>query len=475
MSVDFGIRGACARVGAALRRRDFRWWFAGQVTSASGAMTQGVALSWVVLQQTGDAFWLSALTVCSWGPLLLLGPWAGGLVDRRDRRRLLLVTQTLMLALGLVLSTLDALGGLRLWSILGIAACYGVVSSVDGPARQVFVVDLVGEDAVASAVGLWEVALNASRVIGPAAGGALLAAAGSTWCFLVNALCYLAPLTVLRRMRPTVERPAPTDPAQPRPTPTSPTMTDPAPTNPGPTGTSPAPPPTGGSTRKQGRVRASLGFAWRIPLLRVLLPMAAASGVLFTMGLALPPLAERALHLGGGGYGALMAAFGVGGLPGALLAAGAPVPTGRRVRALALATGASVLLTAWAPVPAAAFAAMALTGLTSIWFIASANTLAQLCCAPELRGRVMGLWSMALPGTVPLTGFLVAAVIEHAGARAGFSVSGVGLALTALLGWRVLRGSGTTPTGATAPDATPDATPTMKPTPATPAAEAAAG
>ncbi|MEY9872606.1 MFS family permease [Streptacidiphilus sp. MAP12-33] len=411
------MRNTLVRVGAALQRRDFRWWFAGQITSASGAMTQGVALSWVILQRTGDAFWLSAFTICSWGPLLVLGPWAGTLVDRHDRRRLLLVTQSLMLVLGLLLAALNASGSLGVWTILAIALGYGVVSSVDGPARQVMVVDLVGPDAVASAVGLWEVALNASRVLGPALGGALLATAGATWCFLVNALAYLAPLLVLRRLRvpPTAGAPS---------------------SRPG---------------REAGAVRAGLRYAWSTPLLRVLLPMAAAGGILFTMNLTLPTLAQRALHLGGGGYGALLAAFGVGGLPGALLAAGSPEPTGRRVGVLALATGASVLLTAWAPTTPLAVAAMALTGLTSIWFIASANTLAQLRSAPQMRGRVMGLWSMALPGSVPLTGFAVAAVIEHAGARAGFSVSGICLALTAVLGRRVLMRSA--PTEVTPPGA----------------------
>ncbi|SEK88541.1 MFS transporter [Streptacidiphilus jiangxiensis] len=399
------MRKTLATVGVALRRRDFRWWFGAQVLSASGGMTQSVALSWVILQRTGDAFWLSAFTICSWGPLLLLGPWAGALVDRHDRRRLLLVTQALMLALGALLAALNATGHLGVWVIMAVALLFGVVSSVDGPARQVLVVDLVGRDAVASAVGLWEVALNASRVMGPALGGALLATGGATWCFLVNAAAFVAPLLVLRRLRVPGAVPA-----------------------------SARPP------RERGAIRAGLRYAWSTPLLRVLLPMAAASGILFTMNLALPTLAQRALHLGGGGYGALLAAFGVGGLPGALLAAGSPEPTGRRVRALALATGASILLTAWAPTTPLAFTAMALTGLTSIWFIASANTLAQLRSAPEMRGRVMGLWSMALPGSVPLTGVAVAAVIQHLGARAGFSVSGVCLALTALLGWRVLSG-----------------------------------
>lgn len=398
--------GALGQIGEALRRRDFRWWFGSQVLSASGLATQNVALSWTVLEQSGNALWLSVLTVCSLGPLLLLSAWAGGLVDRTDRRRLLSVTQSLMLLFGLTLSALAAAGLLNLAVILPMATLAGVVTAVDAPARQVYVVDLVGTAGVASAVGLWEVTLNASRVLGPALGGALLATSGPAMCFLVNALSYLPPLYVLARL---------------------------------------APRHSGEGTRKpraRGSLSSGLRYARRTPVVRACLPLAAASGMLFTTGIALPVLATRALHLGGGGYGALMAAFGLGALPGALLAAGHPVPGGRRVRLLALATGGLVLLVAWAPDLVVAFAAMTATGFASIWFIASANTLVQLRTAPEMQGRVMGLWNTALPGTVPLTGFLVAAVSQHLGARAGFSVSGVALIGTAILGWRALADRG---------------------------------
>ncbi len=397
---------ALTRIGTALRRRDFRWWFGSQVISASGSMTQNVALSWLVLQDTRNAFWLSALTVCAWGPVLLLGAWAGALVDRMDRRRLLLVTQSLLLASGLTLGLVNSVGALRIWVILGMSLLAGCVTAVDSTARQVFVVDLVGRSALASAVGLWEVALNASRVLGPGIGGALLATTGPTACFLVNGLAYLPALFVLRRMVPQPE----------------------------PGHDVPAGPP-----KEPGAIRSGIRYAWRSPLLRACLPLATASGMLFAMSVPLPVLATRSLHLGGGGYGALLAAFGLGALPGALLAAGTAVPTGRRVRVLGLATAGSVLLAAWSPLLALNFAGMALAGFTSIWFIASANTLVQLRTLPQMRGRVMGLWGICMSGTLPATSFLVSGVGQTLGARSGFSVSGVALALCCLLGWRGLR------------------------------------
>lgn len=396
--------GLLGRMSWALRRRAFRWWFAGQITSSSGTMTQAVALSWTVLQVTHSAVWLSAVTACSWGPSLVLGAWAGALVDRCDRRLLLIVTQALMMAIAAALFVLQAAGELGLPLILALSVASGIVTSADSPARQVYVVDLVGRDAVASAVGLWEVALNASRVVGPGLGGLLLATSGAAACFGVNALTYLAPLLVLVRMQGT-------------------------------------PRAEGARTRRsqKGAAREGLRYALRSPLYRALLPMATASGLIFSMGIALPPLVSESLHWGGGGYGAMMAAFGVGGLPGALLAAASPEPTGRRVRILALCTAASVLLVAWAPVQAVALLGMVCVGASSIWFIALANTLAQLRCDPDFRGRVMSLWGMAMTGMLPITGFAVGVVIDSAGPRVGFSVSGICVAAAVIVGWRALR------------------------------------
>ena len=393
---------AFARMGQALRGRDFRIWFFGQLSSASGSLAQGVALSWVVLESTGNAVWLSALVACNFGPTLLFGPWAGAVVDRSDRRRLLLATQALLLLTGLVFALLTGLGQLHLWLLLLLAAIGGLVSAVDAPARQVFVIDLVGQGNVASAVGLWEVAINASRVLGPGAAGALLATVGPSWCFAFNALTYCAPLYVLRRLKP--EMPVQRD----------------------------------RGAQAKVRARAGLSYVWHSPLMRVLLPMSAASGLIFSMGLTLPTLASRSLHLGAGGYGALMAAFGLGGLPGALMAASAPVPTPRRVRRLTLATAATIVVTAWAPDTPLAFVGMAGVGLTSIWFIASANTLAQLRSAPALRGRVMSLWGMAMTGTLPLTGIGVTSIAQHISPRMAFSISGIALLAAVLAGWRAL-------------------------------------
>jgi MFS family permease len=370
-------------------------------------MTQGVALSWLVLRLTGSGVDLGLMTACTFGPLLVFGPYSGTLVDRFDRRRLLIVTQTLLLLLAGLTAVLIATGVITLWMLFVIAIVTGCVNAPDGTARQVYVVDLVGTQRLASAVSLYEVVLNISRVVGPGVGGALLATVGVAACCALNAASYLQPLFVLLRHRPRHAAAAPAAPAARK-----------------------APP---------GQLRAGLRYAWRNRPIRVSLFLAASSGMLFNMGVTLPLLATRVFHLGGGGYGLMMAVFGIGALPGALLAsAGSGRPTGRSVGVLALGTAVAVLGTAVAPALWLVMAGMAVTGCLSIWFIAQANTLVQLNSEPSMRGRVMGLWTMALPGTEPATSPFAGYISQTFGAREGFSLSGLALLLTVTIGWRAL-------------------------------------
>jgi MFS family permease len=409
-STDNAHRPGLRQAFRSLESPEYRPWFFAQVFSASGTMTQAVALSWLVLRLTGSGVDLGLLTACTFGPLLVLGPYSGTLVDRFDRRRLLIATQTLLLLLAALTATLIATGVINLWMLFVIAVVTGCVNAPDGTARQVYVIDLVGTRRLASAVSLYEVVLNVSRVVGPGVGGALLATVGVAACCALNAASYLQPLFVLLRHRPQHAAAAPAAPAAPA--------------------ARKAPP---------GQLRAGLRYAWRNRPVRVSLFLAASSGLLFNMGVTLPLLATRVFHLGGGGYGLMMAVFGIGALPGALLAsAGSGRPTGRSVGVLALATAAAVLGTAAAPELWLVMVGLAVTGCLSIGFIAQANTLVQLNSEPSMRGRVMGLWTMALPGTEPATSPFAGYISQTLGARDGFSLSGLALLLTATIGWRAL-------------------------------------
>ncbi len=383
---------------AALTIRPYRWWFAGQVLSASGLMTQMVATAWLVLSWGGNGVELALLSTAGLGPMLLFGAWAGTLVDHHDRRKLLICTQALLASLSLVLFVLISADVATYILLLTITAASGTVNAVDGPARQIYVLDLVGEERLAGAVSLYEVILNLSRVLGPAVGGVLLAVSGPSACVLVNAVTFAAPLAVLLRYR---------------------------------TGRVGRPRQAGA-----GRPRAmdGLRYAWSRPLLRSSLLLAAASGIVFSPTLLLPLLATRVFHLGGSGYGLLLGLFGIGALPGALLAA-RQAPTGAQVRLLATLTGVFMVIVATAPDLPILFAGMIAVGTASIWMIAAANTLVQLRTAPELRGRVMGAWTMALPGTIPITGLIAGGIADIWGPRTAFATAGIVIAGIALCCW----------------------------------------
>lgn len=366
--------------------------------------TQNVGAAWLILQQTGSGLDLALLTCASFTPVFLIGSWGGHLADRFDHRRLLIATQTSLLLLSGSLAALAFAGHAGLTSILLISAITGAVNGVDNPARQVYVMDLVGRDQLVSAISLNEVVLNTSRVLGPAIGGVVLGVAGPAPCFAVNAMSFIAPIVVLVRHRP----PSRISPERSR-------------------------------TRQSSSVREGLRYVRSVPEIRACVAIAAASGLIFNGAVFYPLLATRAFHLGGGGYGALVAAFGVGALPGALLAARSKgQPSGRVVLVLAACTTCSMTITALAPNVTIGVAGLVLSGFSSIWYIATANTLVQLRARARLRGRVMGVWAMALPGMTPVTSVLAAAVAALAGIRLAYFVAGVVLLGVALSGRRAL-------------------------------------
>ena len=283
---------------SAMQVRSYRWWFGSQVLSASGTMMQAVAISWLVLKLSSSALLLSLTTSVMFLPLLVGGAWAGSLVDRMEPRRLLLLTQSVFLVLTTTFAVLVATTSVPVWVVFVFAFANGLVSTFDMPARQVFVLDLVGREHAANAVSLNEVVLNTSRILGPAVGGALLATVGVAICLFVNAFTFIPTIGVLLALiwrrgwsskRETTSQP------------------------------------------RQGHVREGLAYVWRMPAIRSCVLMAVAGGMLFNMGVTLPLLATRAFHAGPEGYGAMMATFGVGALFGAGLAAmGAPWPSGRK-------------------------------------------------------------------------------------------------------------------------------------------------
>jgi len=384
----------------------FRWWFTAQILSGSGGMAQIVGQAWLVLHVLhGGGLALGVLSAVAFVPVLAGGAWAGAMLQHHDVRRALIATQIAAGSVAVVLGVLVASGRIELWMVFVLALLNGCVFAVDQPARQLYVVNLVGRDRVASAVGLYEVIINASRVIGPASGGVILALFGVATCFFVNAISFLPPLLVLLRFKPHDEH---------------------------------AEPPKKSSTREA--LHAGLAYVRRTPAVAACIVMAAPAGMIFNTGTAVPVLATHTFGLGKVGFGVLAACFGIGAIPGGFAAAySTSERMGKKTRNLCLGTGVAVVALASVPVAALAFPLMIAVGFLSIWMIALANTLVQVRTDPDLRGPVMGLWTMVLPGLAPVTSLIVGAVTQYVGPRAGYGIAGVLLVAAAAAGWSALR------------------------------------
>src|ERR1700744_4912469 len=386
-----------------LRDRAYRSWFFSQALSSAGVQTQNIGAAWVVYLETHSGVALALIPVATLGPGLLLGVFAGALLDRRDARSVLLVTQSLSLAAGCALGVISLHRSPPLAAIYGLCLLSGLINAFDGPARQVIVVDFVGRHRVDKAVSLFEVSLSLARTAGPARGGVLLDVLGPAACFFFNAGTYIGPLIVLAVFTPRYAATA------------------------------------AERAERTSAPRAAARFAFRSGPIRSCMLIAALGTTVVTTTAYFPEFSAESLHLGSKGYGALGACLGIGALPGALRAARlAGLARGLRGALAALGVGAATLLTGLAPVPALAFAGVILIGLASICLLALVNTLVQLLAPPYLRGGIMGLWVMMMPGMTPITGFGTGFLTDTLGPRSVFFAITIIMTVLVACCWRPL-------------------------------------
>ena len=392
-------------MSAALRRSfsslsipNYRRYFAGQLVSLSGNWMQTVAEMWLVLELTGSGVAVGVTASLQFLPMLAFGAWGGSLADRLSKRSLLLVTQSLMALPALALWGLTAGGAVEPWMVYGLVFARGAVNAVDNPTRQSFVIEMVGADRVVSAIGLNSTLIHSARILGPAGAGALIATVGVAPCFLINALTFAAMIAALRAM----------DPAA----------------------LSPAARPADGS----GGVGAALRYVAAEPALAIPLAMMAVVGTLGFNFLVLLPLLARFSYGGGPeAYTALAVAMGAGSVAGAL-ATGARGRVGEPLLVgAAAAFGGLALLAAAAPSLPLAICALVPLGAATVTFAAGINSTLQLAAAPEMRGRVMALYSVVFLGSTPIGGPLAGWLAELAGPRAGLVLAGCA-ALAAAVG-----------------------------------------
>jgi MFS family permease len=381
-----------------LRVRNYRLFFIGQVVSVSGSWMQRIAQAWLVLHLSGSGLALGVVTGLQFLPVLLIGAWGGLLADRIGKRRLLLWTQAGMGLLALALGLLTISGSVHLWMVYLLALALGCLTAVDNPARQAFVMEMVGRERVMNAVSLNSAVFTAARVVGPAVAGLLINAVGTGWCFMINALSFAAVLGALALMRPKELLPAP---------------------RPG---------------RGPGQVRAGLRHAWSRLELRVpLLLMAVVGTLALNFSVVLPLLATQTFHGNAGTYGLLFSTFGLGSLLGALIAAGRAEPSRRLLLLSLLAFGALMLAAAAAPTLPVELAVLIPLGVAAIAFQATGNSMLQVHSDPDLRGRVMALYGVVFLGTTPIGAPIVGWVSEQFGPRAGLALGGVSILIALLV------------------------------------------
>ncbi len=351
---------------------------------------QRVAQAWLVLELGGSGTDVGLVTALQFLPLLVLGAWGGVVVDRVDKRRLLVATQSASGALALVLGILTATGVVRLWMVMLLAAGLGFAHLLDVPARQSFVFEMVGPDHLTNAVTLNSVTVNAARMLGPALAGVLIATTGLAVCFVLNAASYLVVVAAFARMRSAdLHRSV-------------------------------------AVVRGPGQLREGLAYVWREQALRApLLTMAVVGALAYEFQVILPLLARFVFDGGAGTYGAMTASMGLGAVVAGLVIAGLNRSGPRSLVHAAYVFGVLILATALAPTLALAMVALVGVGGASIAFLALGNASLQVAAAPEMRGRVMALWSIAFLGTTPIGGPLVGWVGEHLGPRVGLALGGV--------------------------------------------------
>ena len=389
---------------ASLAVPNYRRFFVGQAVSLAGTWMQSVAMAWLVLELTGSATWLGVAVALQTVPVLFLGPYGGVLVDRRDKRRLLVATQSASAVQALLLGVLSVRGEATLAWVLVLSLGLGLVNVLDNPARQAFVREMVPAPYVRNAVTLNSVVVNASRAVGPGVGGVLIATVGVGVCFLVNAASFLAVIVAYLTMDVRALRPSPPEPRAP------------------------------------GQLRQGLTYVRRTPELLVPLVMMAVIGTLtYEFQVSLPALVTDTFHEGATSLGWIVSAMGVGAVVGGLVSASRQTTGTRTLVIAATAFGITTGVTAVAPTVGTAAAALVLVGAASVWFLSVGNATLQLTAAPQMRGRVMALWAVAFLGTTPVGGPVVGWVAQHASPRWALALGAVAALAAAAIGAAALR------------------------------------
>lgn len=391
---------------AALRHRNFRLFFVGQLISLTGTWMQNTAQSWLVYQLTGSKLLLGVVAAVGSAPMLFFSLWGGSVADRHSKRAVVLWTQTGMMVLAFVFAALVWTGRVQPWHILVLAALGGVAMAFDMPARQAFMVEMTNREDLMNAVSLNSSIVNGARVVGPSVAGFLMVQAGMAMCFFLNGLSFLAVIAGLLLMRLPRFVPSP-EPA---------------------------------STWEH----ALDGFKYvaRHRRVRILLLLFGVVGIFgWSYSVLLPAFATDVLHVGESQYGALLSANGIGALLGALTVA----TFGHRIWPRYLVLGGlalfsvMLLLLALTRSYSLALACLLVGGWGMLIYFSTTNTVIQTSVADDMRGRVMGIWALVFGGMTPLGGMEAGTLAHYFGVSRTIAVGAVVCGAAAFITWWVVR------------------------------------
>ena len=385
----------------ALSHKNYRLFFSGQSISLIGTWMTRIATSWLVYRLTGSALLLGLVGFAGQIPSFLLAPFAGVLVDRWNRHHLLVITQVCALLQSLAMALLTMLGLIKMWHVIVLSIVQGVINAFDMPARQAFVVELVEKrDDLANAIALNSSMVNAARLLGPSIGGVVIAAVGEGWCFMIDAISYLAVIASLLAMKITARMWQPTNDAN-----------------------------------ILQQIREGWNYAARFaPIRNILILLALVSLVGMPYTVLMPIFANEVLRGGPNTLGLLMAASGVGALIGAMFLAArkSVLGLGKFIPLMAAVFGAGLIAFSFTRLLWLSLILMIATGLGFMVQMAVSNTVLQTIVDEDKRGRVMSFYTMAFMGTAPFGSLLAGSVADHIGAPHTLMFGGLGCIVGAI-------------------------------------------
>lgn len=365
---------------------------------------QQVAQGWLVLKLTNSGQALGIVLGLQYLPILLFGPLGGVIADRFNKQRLILFTQISFCVLAFILGFLILGGWIKLWMLYIISFCYGITNAVDNPARQTFVIEMVGKEHLRNAITLYTSAVNVARIIGPSIGGLLIVLVGLAPCFIINGISYIIVIAMIFFMKKQHLFLTPRE------------------------------------VPAKGQVIKGINYVRSNPILfQILLMMAVVGTLTYEFQVSIPLFAKFTFAGSATAYGLLLSALGIGGVIGGLISAGQKQVKFYMYVGASFLFGFSVLITSYMPTILTATCSMIFVGICSISFTSIGNTLLQLNSRPEMRGRVMSLWAIAYMGSTTLGGPIIGWIGQIGSPRMALATGGITAIVASIWGLILLK------------------------------------